>query len=279
MNVITFFIPYTQPSLIEQPIKCSLDDVTELAKTTTVFHIAFGDQRFRLTLTQRFTNFFLGVIGTIRQHFIRTLARTSPRLLNRWNTIHQGNSHLRIMNIGTGVLNRQWCALAVHNQVTLRAIFAPIRWIRACFLPPKRARTEQLSMAEVDQSIASAMPNSSNRICHIFCQTPAACQSRKRRQQVMPLPQPISLGRYSQGVPVLRTNRMPVRHARFDTRGRPPLGLGGSGGIWGLIRCHSSSVSSGLAIIMSSITSGYSSITKCCFGQITTQSLGFVRVP
>jgi hypothetical protein len=55
--------------------------------------------------------------------------------------------------------------------------------------------------------------------------------------------------------------------------------LGGSGGRWGLIRCHSSSVSSGLAIIMSSITSVDSSLTRCYFGQTATQSLGFVRVP
>jgi hypothetical protein len=279
MNVITFFIPYTQTPLIKQPIKSGLDHVAELPQAATVFRISLGDQRFGLTLTQRFTNFFLGVIGAIRQHFIRTLARSSTRLLDGWNVINQGNSHFRIMHIGTGMLNRQRCPLAINNQMTLRAIFAPIRGIRACFRPPKSARTEQLSMAETDQSIASAMPSSSNRICHISCQTPAACQSRKRRQHVMPLPQPISLGRYSQGVPVLRTNRIPVKQARSGTRGRPPLGLGGSGGIWGLIRCHSSSVSSGLAIIMSSITSGYSSLTRCCFGQIATQSLGFVRVP
>ena len=279
MDVITFFIPYTQTPLIKQPTKRGLDHVTELPKAAAVFRIALGDQRFRLTQTQRLTNFFLGVIRSIRQHFIRTLARTSTRLLDGRNAIDQSNGHFRIMHVGTGMLNRQRRAFTIHNQMTLRAIFAPIRGVRACFRPPKSARTEQLSMAETDQSIASAMPNSSNRTCHIFCQTPAVCQSRKRRQHVMPLPQPISRGRYSQGVPVLRTNRIPVKQARSGTRGRPPLGLRGSGGIWCLIRCHSSSVSSGFAIIMSSLTSGYSSLTRCCFGQTTTQSLGFVRVP
>jgi len=38
-------------------------------------------------------------------------------------------------------------------------------------------------------------------------------------------------------------------------------------------------VSSGLAIVMSSMISGYSFRTRCCIGQTTTQSLGFVRVP
>ena len=40
-------------------------------------------------------------------------------------------------------------------------------------------------------------------------------------QQVMPDPHPISWGRSSQGMPVLRTNRIPVRHFRSSIRGAP----------------------------------------------------------
>ncbi len=83
--------------------------------------------------------------------------------------------------------------------MTFRAIFASIREIRAGFCPPKTARTEQLSIADVDQSIWSADPSSSKRSFHIFFHTPATCQSRSRRQHVMPHPQPNSWGRYSQG--------------------------------------------------------------------------------
>jgi len=257
MNIVTFFITNTQSPLIEQPIKCCFDHITKFAQTATIFSVTFGNQWFGLTLSQRLANLLLGIISPVCKHLIRTSARPTTWLLDRRDCIDQGNSHFRIMNICPGMFNRQRGALAVNNQMALRAVFAPIRGIRACFRPPKSARTEQLSIAETDQSIASAMPNSSSRACHIFCQTPAVCQSRSRRQQVMPLPQPISRGRYSQGVPVLRTNRIPVRQARSVTLGRPPLGLGGSGGICRLIRCHSSSVSSGLAMIMSSITSFY----------------------
>ncbi len=259
MNIVTFFIPHTQSPLIEQPIKSGFNYVAEFAQTATVFAVAFSDKRFNLALPQGLPNFFLGIIGTIRKCFVRTLARATTRLFDRRNPIDQSDGHFRIMNIGTGVLNGQRGALAVNNQMALRAIFAPIRGIGAGFRPPKTARTEQLSIADVDQSMASARPNSSSKASHIFCQTPAACQSRSRRQQVMPQPQPISLGRYSQGVPVLSTNKILLRHARLGTRGRPPLGLGGSGGRWGSIRCHNSSVSSGLAIITSSMTSGYNS--------------------
>ena len=257
MNIVPFFITNTQPSLIEQPVKCCLNNIAKFAQAAAMFSIPFGNQRFNFTLPQRLANLLFRIISTIRKYFIWTPARAALRLLDRRYSIDQGNCHLRIMHIGSSMFNRQWRPPTIHNQMTLGAIFASIRRIRACFRPPKRARTEQLSMAETDQSIASAMPNLSSNVCQIFCQTPATCQSRRRRQQVMPLPHPISRGRYSHGVPVLRMNRMPVRQALSPTLGRPPLGFGGSGGICGFISSHSSSVSSGLAIIMFSITSIY----------------------
>jgi hypothetical protein len=80
-------------------------------------------------------------------------------------------------------------------------------------------------------------------------QTPAASQSRRRRQHVIPLPQPISCGNISHGIPVRSTNKMPVSAARFATRGRPPFGLGGSTGSSGSMISHRSSVSNGFAML------------------------------
>jgi hypothetical protein len=81
-----------------------------------------------------------------------------------------------------------------------------------------------------------------------FCQTPWACQSRSRRQHVIPLPQPNSWGKYSQGMPVRSTKRMPVRVARLGMRRRPPLGRGGGEGNNGSRAPHSSSGRSSLAM-------------------------------
>jgi hypothetical protein len=69
----------------------------------------------------------------------------------------------------------------------------------------------------------------------------------------MPLPQPISCGKYSQPQPVRNTNKMPVSARRFSIGGRPPLGLTFAGGNSGSIRFHNASVSSGLAISCSSM--------------------------
>src|ERR1700720_1475455 len=60
------------------------------------------------------------------------------------------------------------------------------------------------------------------------CQIPRYCQSRSRRQQLIPEPQPISCGSISQGIPLRRTNTipvMPVKHALSAKRGLPPLGF------------------------------------------------------
>ncbi len=46
-------------------------------------------------------------------------------------------------------------------------------------------------------------------------------------------------------MPVRKMNTIPARQARSGTRGRPPLGLAGSGGSRGAISCHSSSETRG----------------------------------
>jgi hypothetical protein len=63
---------------------------------------------------------------------------------------------------------------------------------------------------------------------------------RCRRKHVMPDPQPISWGSISQG--------MPLSAARCGIGGRPPFGLGRSGGSNGSIRVHNSSGTRGLAM-------------------------------
>jgi hypothetical protein len=75
--------------------------------------------------------------------------------------------------------------------MALRALFAAIRWILPGFFAPPGEGTVAASMEARFQSIRSAWPSRSNRTWWRRFQTPAFCQSRRRRQQVMPLPQPI----------------------------------------------------------------------------------------
>jgi hypothetical protein len=253
VNIVSLFITYAQATPGEEPFKARFDDVAEFPQSAAVLGVATRNQWPDATLSQRLANLGLRIVRAVAEQFIRAFARSAARLFDRWNFIDQGNGHLRIMAVCARVRNGQRRPLTVDYQMALRAILASIRRIGASFRPPKSARTEQLSMADVDQSIWSANPSSSRRSFHTCFQTPAKCQSRSRRQHVMPHPQPNSGGRYSHGQPVLNTKRMPVNAARSGTRGRPPLGLGGSGGSNGLIRSQSASGNSGLAM-MSSLT-------------------------
>jgi hypothetical protein len=248
MDVVSFFVTYTKTAEFEQPTKDPLDDTTMNAQPTAVFRVSLGDERLDAALAQWHADFVFGVVGAIGERREGPLAATTARTFDGRNRVDQRDRGLRIVDVRPGVRDAQRRPLTIADNMPLRAIFAAIRGIGAGLRPPKSARTEQLSIATFDQSISLASPSSSSSTRQIFSHTPAACQSRKRRQQVMPDPQPSSWGKYSQGQPVRSTNKMPVSACRFDTRGRPPLGLARSGGNNGSIRSHNSSDSSGLAI-------------------------------
>jgi len=98
------------------------------------------------------------------------------------------------------------------------------------------------------QSFMQRLPYACRVSCSV-CHTPACCQSLSRRQQVMPLPQPISWGKSSQPMPLLRTNKMPVKAARSGTGGRPRFpGWARCGGKRGSTIAQSSSETSAFAI-------------------------------
>jgi hypothetical protein len=120
--------------------------------------------------------------------------------------------------------------------------FGPVR------VPPHTARTEQLSTMARDQSMSPSRASQLRSAKCIRSQMPSCCQSHTRRQQVIPDPQPSSLGSICQGIPLRKTNRIPVRQARSGTRGRPPFGRGGGTGKSGSIRFHNASGSSTAAI-------------------------------
>ena len=133
-------------------------------------------------------------------------------------------------------------ATPVDDQAALRARLAAVRWAGAHGIcgpaaDPPFAGTDALSSAARLQSNCPAPSRrSSNTRCNA-AHTPACCQSRSLRQQVIPEPHPISAGRYSHGSPVLNTNRMPVSAARPGTSSLPPRGRGQSGGNRGAMNC------------------------------------------
>src|SRR4029453_1888128 len=155
----------------------------------------------------------------------------------------------RVMDVGRGKHHRQRDTPSVRNKVALRALLSLIRRILAGFWAPLLAGRAAESSEARSQSIWSASPRRSRRTRCSLSHTPASCHSLKRRQQVIPEPQPISWGSISQGMPLFSTKTMPVRAARLSMRGLPPWGFGGSGGRSGSMVSHNSSVTSYLAML------------------------------
>jgi hypothetical protein len=110
-----------------------------------------------------------------------------------------------------------------------------------------------MNVASTKDSSQSRIPSASNsdrKALHMSLSTPASCQSLKRRQHVEG--SGYSSGRSRHLAPVLRTQRIPSKHARSGAGGRPPLGLGGRGGINGLIFSHCLSVNIGFRTLIGS---------------------------
>jgi hypothetical protein len=192
-------------------------------------------------------------VASVSLHSVWPVARPAW-LSGDWrNGVDQGQELRHIVCIRRGNRCREGNSRCIGNHVMLTSGFAAIRRVRADFCPPSTARTEALSTTARDQSIWSAAWSHDRRTWWSVCQTPASCQSRSRRQQVIPLPQPISRGSISQGIPLRSTKRIPVNAARLSTGGLPPKGYDRSGGKIGSTIAHNSSETMGRAMAKPSL--------------------------
>jgi hypothetical protein len=220
MNLGTSFIPNPQPTILMQPCNSALYDPPIFTQPASMGCLPFG-QHWRYATLSEDLAMGLRIIAPIPLHFFRTTTRTPRLAANRWDGIYQGNQLGYVTRVRAGQDGRQGNALRICNEMVFTPRFRAVGWIRTSFLPPRRERIEALSTTARDQSIWSDWRNFGRSRSWISCQTPAACQSRKRRQQVIPEPHPNSCGRYSQGIPVFNTNRMPVKAWRLVIGLRP----------------------------------------------------------
>lgn len=244
MDICAALISDLQASVAVQPRVSALHHPAVTTEPLLRLNTFTSDTRLDATPAQR-SLVLLRLVSLICVQLVRTFARPSSRTFDGLDRIHGGFEHCRLVDVGRRQEDRERDAVSIDHKMPLRALFAAIRWILPGFFAPPGDATEAASIETRLQSMRSACPSRSSKTWWRRSQTPAFCQSRRRRQQVMPLPQPISLGSISQGMPLRRTKRMPVKAARSDTRGRPPFGFGFSGGNKGAINSHSLSSTSG----------------------------------
>lgn len=188
------------------------------------------------------------IIGLVGVELAWPAARASALAAEGRHRIEGGLEHQAVVAVGRADEPGERLAAAVGDDVVLRARLAAVGRVRPGLGAPLFAGTDALSRQARLQSMRSASASFCNSSRCRAAQTPAACQSRRRRQQLMPQPQPISWGNISQGMPERSTKRMPVSAARLGTAGRPPLGRGRGCGRSGAASAHSASGTRGLAM-------------------------------
>jgi hypothetical protein len=247
-------IAHRQPAIPAKPRQSTLHHPSVASQSLARVDPPTGDAWGYAPLAQGFsaawevvTLICVELVGTTLPRSARKPARSLDGLYG----VHALFQDLRVVDVCATENYRERDASSVRNNVALRARLSLIRRIRTGSLAPLFAGTLAESREARSQSTWSASPSRSSSTRCNSSHTPASCQSRKRRQQVEPDPQPISFGSISHGMPLLRTKTMPLRAARSSTRGLPPLGLGGSSGNRGSMISQSSSLTSSLLMLMS----------------------------
>jgi hypothetical protein len=220
MDIGAAFVTNFEAAHGVEPGEGAFDDPAYLTESAAVRLAALRDVRFDLSIEQG-EGAHRAVIGAIGVQRLGAKSRPSALARHRRDRIHQRNQLGDIADIGRRDRRDERDAAALDQEVMLAAGFRAIGRVRAGLVPPKTARTLLLSTITRSQSIKSAsLSRSSSTLCNV-CHTPASVQSRSRRQQVMPHPQPISRGRSSHWMPVRSTKRMPVSALRLSTGLRP----------------------------------------------------------
>jgi len=152
MNVRPLFVAHAQsPELIE-PRERPLHDPAPSAQATPMFRFASRKRRDDASVTQTLPD-RLGIITTVAQHAVRSMARASVLSLQGRDRINQRERLLRVVAVGSGELDGQRDAASVANHMALAAELRSVGRVGTCLKPPKTARTELPSKTARDQSI------------------------------------------------------------------------------------------------------------------------------
>jgi hypothetical protein len=168
------------------------------------------------------------VMPFIGNHSLRLLFRPAPSFPRHPDRFQRGFEERVLGWVSRNNPSPQWNPFAIDHHQPLRTL-APLGLPDsiAPFFAGAKLPSAKVS-SHFNRPLAS---NSPNKVCQIFTQIPSSSHWRIRRQQVEGLG--YSSGRSHQRAPVLQSQRIPSRHRRFSTQGRPPLFPWGGFGIKG----------------------------------------------
>jgi len=242
------FVAHAQAPELMQPRDGSLDHPPGFAQATAMLGIATGDLGLNAALSENLAQ-AIGVIAAVGLDEFGLALGSAALARDRRNGVEQGQQLSDIVTVCFGEYYRKWDTLRIREEVVFAARTTAIGWVRSTFFPAPTARMEELSATAREKSSCFAPRSSESSTRCSRLHTPRRCQCFRRRQQVIPEPQPISLGSISHGMPERSTNRMPVSTRRSSSGRRPVCRLrlrffGNNGSM----RAHNSSSINGFGI-------------------------------
>ena len=170
-----------------KPSVCSLHDLAMFAQFLAALDSSPGNPAGHASSSE-VGSAALVVVACVRMQLRRSLACPPRQACNGWNRIHAFLKHHGVVPVGTADEDHQRDASGIYNEVSFGAELASVRGVGARFLAPRGLGTEEPSMLARLQSIWSCSRRRTSMAWCKRCQTPLAFQSRRRRQQVIPLP-------------------------------------------------------------------------------------------
>jgi hypothetical protein len=225
-----------------EPSQRAFDDPARASQSAAVGPAAFR-QLASDAATLEFVAMRLRVIRAVTLHQAR-LSQGPPRAAAQGrNAVDQGQQLGYVVPVRRREARDDRNPVGVGKNMMFRPGLPAIGRVRSSFFPPRSARSEALSTIARARSSRPRRRNSVSKTRWSRFQTPARCHRTRRRQHVLPDPQPISLGSIFQGMPLRSTNRIPVNAARSGIGFRPACWRlrGRRLGNKGSIRVHKSS--------------------------------------
>ena len=242
MNTRPTFIAHVESTKSVQPRQRALDDPARATQAAAVRRPALGELGGDPASMERIA-MRLRIVSSVTLDEAGFAQRPTGTAAYRRNGVDQRQQLGDVVAVGAGEQGRQRDPACLGENVMFRPRLTAIGWVRSSFFPPRNARMDALSTTARARSNWPRWRNSASSTVRSRRHTPARCQRTRRRQQVLPDPHPISFGSICQGIPLRKTNRMPVNAARSGTRGRPMAFQRRRGGFGksGSIRLHKAS--------------------------------------
>jgi hypothetical protein len=204
------------------------------------------------------------MLSKVPEHAVWPLPRSAPFAVQRRNRIDQRQGLLRVVPIRAGQTHRERHASPVANQMALAPALRPIGGI-----PTSMGTT-------MHRADGTAVHDRSRPINLILSSEPI--QQHEVNEiplaRSLPIAQPAPTRHPRTALEFLREhlpraaaeeNKMPVRHARSEMRGRPPFGRRGVVGKNGSTGSHNGSGSSAAAIPVHVTSPARISFRRFCY--------------